>query len=264
MKRSTRQTLIALAPAVVGGSALAIVGLLVVRACVPAKVLEASNDVIGNYLQTLGGIYAVLLAFVVVIVWQQFNEARANVDREANEITDLFRTGLGLPEEQRRRVAASLATYVDAVLEQEWLAMRLNDEAVFERVGNILDEVSEVLHEFEPAGACHQTLHAEALARFNDWSDARSMRLSSSRARIPRALRWLLYMGAVILVGSTWLFSVDNFVIHAIVTAALAGGVSHVIYVIEDLDDSFGGDWQVPREPFERVRAQMQKRAGKV
>jgi hypothetical protein len=202
------------------------------------------------------------LAFVVVIVWQQFNEARANVEREANEIADLFRTSQGMPPSPRARMADCLARYVAAVLEQDWPAMRLNDEAMFEKVGNILDEMSEVLHGFEPGGACHQTLHAEALARFNDLSDARSMRLSSSRARIPRALRWLLYMGAVILVGSTWLFSVDNFVIHAIVTAALAGGVSHVIYVIEDLDDSFGGDWQVPREPFERVRAHMLKRVG--
>jgi hypothetical protein len=261
MKRSTRQTLIALAPAVVGGSVLAIVGLVVVRACVPAAVLAASNDVIGNYLQTLGGIYAVLLAFVVVIVWQQFNDARVQVEREANEITDLFRTALGLPETQRARLCACLAGYVDAVLEQEWSAMAMGDESVLERGGNILDDVSDVLHGFEPAGTCHQSLHAEALARFNDLSDARSMRLSSSRARIPSALRWLLYMGAVILVGSTWLFSVDNFAIHAIVTAALAGGVSHVIYVIEDLDDSFGGDWQVPREPFERVRAHMRRRS---
>jgi RNAse (barnase) inhibitor barstar len=260
MKRSTRQTLIALTPAVVGGSALAIVGLILVRACVPSAVLFASNDVIGNYLQTLGGIYAVLLAFVVVIVWQQFNDARSQVEREANEIVDLFRTTQGLPDEQRKQLADCLARYVDAVLGDEWVAMRTGDEAVFDRVGDILDEASSVLHDHEPQGACQVALHSEALARFGDLSDARSMRLSASRARIPRALRWLLYMGAFVLVGSTWLFAVDNFTIHAIVTAALAGGVSHVIYVIEDLDDSFGGDWQVPRESFERVRAHMQRR----
>src|SRR4029079_1376092 len=185
MKRSTRQTLIALTPAVLGGSALAIFGLVVVRACVPAKVLEASNDVIGNYLQTLGGIYAVLLAFVVVIVWQQFHESRSHVESEANEIADLFRTSPGMPAAQRARMADCLARYVDAVLDQDWPAMRVNDELVIERVGHILDEMSSVLHSFEPEGSCHQTLHAEALARFNDLSDARSMRLSSSRMRIP-------------------------------------------------------------------------------
>jgi hypothetical protein len=261
VKRTTWETLRGLTPAVLGGSVLSVLGLVVVRACVPAATLRESNDVIGNYLQTLGGIYAVLLAFVVVIVWQQFNDARLNVESEANEIADLFRTSQGMPPAQRARMSDCLARYVDAVLEQDWPAMVVNDEAVLERVGHILDEMSEVLHAFEPGSTCHQSLHAEALARFNDLSDARSMRLSSSRARIPSALRWLLYTGALILVGSTWLFAVDSFVIHAIVTGALAAGVSHVLYVIEDLDDSFGGAWQVPREPFERVRAHMRRRA---
>jgi hypothetical protein len=44
-------------------------------------------------------------------------------------------------------------------------------------------------------------------------------------------------------------------------TGALAGAVSHVLYVIADLDDAFAGDWQVPREPVERVRAHMERAA---
>ena len=40
-------------------------------------------------------------------------------------------------------------------------------------------------------------------------------------------------------------------------TAALAGAISHVLYVIEDLDGCFDGHWQVPRTPFERVSRQM-------
>ena len=38
---------------------------------------------------------------------------------------------------------------------------------------------------------------------------------------------------------------------------ALAGAISHVLYVIEDLDSCFDGHWQVPRTPFERVSRQM-------
>ena len=79
-------TWLRLLPWVIGSSALAIAGLCVVRALVPLALLEPSNDVVGNYLQTLGGIYAVLLAFVVFVVWQQFNDARASVEREASEV----------------------------------------------------------------------------------------------------------------------------------------------------------------------------------
>jgi hypothetical protein len=259
MRRSVRETMIALAPVVIGGSAFGIAGVAIVRACVSPRVLAASNDVVGNYLQTLGSIYAVLLAFVVVMVWQQFNDARTQVEREANEIADLFRMSQGFSEAQRARISSTLARYVDAVLEEEWRAMRDGDEATIDRVGATLDDVSDTLHAFEPPSTCQQALHAEALSGFNDLSDARSSRLTTSRLKIPHALRWLLYAGGFVLVASSWLFAVDDFAIHAIVSGALAGAVSHILYVIEDLDDCFGGNWQVPRQSFERVRAQIQK-----
>jgi hypothetical protein len=67
-------TWLSLLPWVIGSSFAAVLGLRAVRALVPPARLAPSNDVVGNYLQTLGGIYAVLLAFVVFVVWQQFND----------------------------------------------------------------------------------------------------------------------------------------------------------------------------------------------
>ena len=63
--------------------AVALLGLVGVRSLFPEDVLEASNDVVGNYYQTLGTVYAVLLAFVVFVVWGQFNDARSAVAEEA-------------------------------------------------------------------------------------------------------------------------------------------------------------------------------------
>jgi hypothetical protein len=67
----------------------------------------------------------------------------------------------------------------------------------------------------------------------------------------------LLYTGAVMTIASMWLFAVDSFAIHAIMTSALAGSISHVLYVISDLDDCFDGNWQVPRSQFEHVGATL-------
>lgn len=61
-------------------SALAIGVLVVVRQLVPPDALRASNPEVGNYLQAVGAIYAVLLAFVVYAVWGQFKEARIDGD----------------------------------------------------------------------------------------------------------------------------------------------------------------------------------------
>jgi len=238
-------------------SSLSLVGLVVVRTCVAQETLRATNDVVGNYLQTLGTIYAVLLAFVVYVVWGQFNEARALVDREANEVLDLYRTVEALHGTERCAVRDGLRRYVDAVIDREWGAMARRHDEPQDAVGHILDDTWEALHVFEPGSAREVALFDECLKRFNDLSDARSDRVTSAMARIPFALYLLIYGGAVLVVGSMWLFAVENLVLHAFITSAMAGAVSHVLYVVRDLDDSFSGDWKVDSEPFERVRRYM-------
>ena len=42
--------------------------------------------------------------------------------------------------------------------------------------------------------------------------------------------------------------------LHLITTAALAGAVGHVLFLIADLDDAFAEDREVDREPFVRAR----------
>jgi hypothetical protein len=253
--RSFLHTVIALAPPVVLSIGLAEAGLIATRSMCPPEILLATNGPVGDYLQTLGTIYAVLLAFVVFVVWSQFNDARGHVEREANDVVDLFRCARGLPPAEREQVQRRLGAYVDGVLAREWGAMECGDERVFDELYGLLDRLWDDLHGFEPTTECAKAIHAEMLARFNGLSDARTNRLTSSVLKIPLAMKFLLYIGAVVLTASMWLFSIDLFWIHAVLTGAVAGGLSHVLFLIRDLDDCFSGDWQVPRAAFVRVQA---------
>lgn len=261
-RRSVLHTLVALAPPVLFSIGLAEAGLIATRAILPREVLAASNGPVGDYLQTLGTVYAVLLAFVVFVVWSQFNDARSYVEREANELVDLFRCARGLPRPQRERVQRRLAAYVDGVLTREWDAMECGDELVFDELSAMLDRLWDDLHAFEPTTECAKAIHAEMLTRFNDLSDGRTNRLTSAQLKIPLAMKLLLYAGAVILVGSMWLFAIDRLWLHALLTGSLAGGLSHVLFVIHDLDDCFSGDWQVPPAAFHRVQKYMSENIG--
>ena len=72
------ETILRLTPAVLGST----VGLCAAHACLDDQALLAAREAIGSSLQTLGSVYAVLLAFVVFVVWQQFNDARGFVEKE--------------------------------------------------------------------------------------------------------------------------------------------------------------------------------------
>ena len=248
-----------LIPIVGGVSAVAVAGLLLFRALVPPSELASSSDAVGNYLQTVGSIYAVLLAFVVFVVWGQFNDTRTFVEREATALVDLHRIASGLPPATRRAIQKALRAYVDDVIAKEWHAMSKRDERTFEEVGMHLDHVWTAIHGCEPANDCQHTVYSEVLSRFNDLSDTRTSRLVTARTRIPLMMRLLLYFGAVITIGSIYLMAVDRFWIHATITAALAGAVAHIVFLIQDLDDAFAGHLAVSTAPFERARRTFER-----
>src|SRR5689334_13259314 len=108
---------------VLGSMCLSVGGLWLARSLVSSEWFRANNEVAGNYLQTLGTIYAVLLAFVVFVVWQQHNEARDAVEREANELADLHRIVQVFASKGRNGIAALTRAYKAAVVEEEWTAM---------------------------------------------------------------------------------------------------------------------------------------------
>lgn len=254
MRHSVGRVLRAFLVPVAGSVGAAELGFWIVRSLVPADQLRSTHDVVGNYLQTLGTIYGVLIAFVVFIVWTQYNDARNHVEKEANELLDLFRCANALPARSKAPIHCAIEDYVNDVLDVEWPAMASGRDAMLRTGTVLLDRIWQSLYEFQPHEPCHTAVHAEMLSRFNDLSDARSNRIVSCRSRIPLPLTVFVYVGGIVTVGSMYLFSVDAWWVQAVMIGAMAGMISHLLYIIYDLDNCFEGEWQVPREAFEGVR----------
>jgi hypothetical protein len=86
---------------VVGGVCLlALVGFELVHRLVPAASRQRHNDVAGFIYAALGVIYAVLLALVVIAVWEQYQAASETVEQEANALAEIAWLGHRLPEPQ--------------------------------------------------------------------------------------------------------------------------------------------------------------------
>lgn len=251
--RRALRTTWSLTPAVAGVTALAVVSVLIGRQLLLQAVLQRTSDAVGNYLQTLGGIYAVLLAFVTAAVWSQFNDARGYVAREAAAVVDVFRTVSGLSTERAAAVMTALQEYVRAVIDEEWQAMANDDDAIMERTGQKLDDVWLAIVACEPKNSDSE-LFGEVISRFNELTELRTQRLTAARTQLPLALRILLYAGAIIVNLSMLLLYVESIWIHMFMTGAMAACISHVLYVIVDLDDAFDGDWRVAPAAFLRTQ----------
>ena len=112
------------APIIVGGGTLlAMLGPTLVRRYVALDRLTINNEIAGFKFATVGVLYAVLLAFVIIVVWEKFSDAEANVVREAGAAENLYRLSQGLGDYDGPDLRKAIATYVKAAIADDWPAM---------------------------------------------------------------------------------------------------------------------------------------------
>jgi hypothetical protein len=105
---------------VVGGVCfLALAGFELVHRLVPAVSRQRHNDVAGFIYAALGVIYAVLLALVVIAVWEEYGAASDTVEQEANATADIYWLANQLPEERGTRVQELARSYAEDVVHKE-------------------------------------------------------------------------------------------------------------------------------------------------
>src|ERR671911_2689949 len=108
---------------VIGVSLVAVAGLEVVQRLVPSEKRQEHNDVAGFLYAVVGVVYAVLLALLVIAVWEQYQSAHEAVESEANAVADIAWLAHRLPETERYQLQEHARSYAQEVVDQEWPQM---------------------------------------------------------------------------------------------------------------------------------------------
>ena len=82
-----------------------------------------NNEVAGFKYAVVGVFYAVLLAFVVIAVWEEYRDTEGAVREEAKAAMNLHRVAHGLPDESGHEIHKNLLAYVNDVRAHEWRSM---------------------------------------------------------------------------------------------------------------------------------------------
>jgi hypothetical protein len=77
----------------------------------------------------LGGIFAVLLAFVFNNVWSNYNAASEAIDSECGSLHGIAILSDRLPSPAREAILGDLRVYLTTVLDREWTDMRQRNES---------------------------------------------------------------------------------------------------------------------------------------
>lgn len=238
--------------AIVGLSILlAHLGLRFVRRLVPLSVLETHHEVAGFIIGVLGAIYAVLLAFVVVVMWDQYGDARANVEQEANQLNDLAHMAQGFADPARQQLFSTMQAYAQSAMDDEWPAMAEGHESP--RTQATLDALWRAYLSIDPQTNRENALYQESISHLNEMSASRRSRLYASRDDLPFVIQFLLWGGGAITIAFTYFFGVKSIRSQALMTAALAGVVAFILFLIIALDNPFHGYVRASFEPLRPV-----------
>ena len=232
--------------------ALAVVTQLGIRRTWPSLAKGEHNDVAGFIIAVVGVIYAVLLAFVVIVSWEKFRSAEGVVGEEASALRSMYRESTAFPLEVREQLHADVRRYADAVIEQEWPAMA-DGHAGDPAVARVLDEMVEHLASLPATTPTQQVFVGAEVERFNDLVSVRSQRLDLVDQGVSDVLWIALVVGAVVTIGFAMIFGLRSAALHVVMTASLAVTIGVLLFVAVVMDRPFGGGVTVEPRPLERV-----------
>ncbi len=230
---------------------VAVAGLALVQRLVPSERREGQNDVAGFIFAVLGIAYAVLLAFVVIAVWQDYETAQTNVESEAHELAGVYFLASRFPEGQRTHLQDLIGRYARVVVEQEWPMMERGQTS--ERADSLVGRLRSTILGFDPHTKGEQVLYERGLTQLHDAADARRSRLLEVREGIPDLLWVVIVVGGVITVSFTYLFGLKSNVAHALMVAALTLVICGILFTIGEFDYPFSGVVEIRPDAFREV-----------
>jgi hypothetical protein len=245
---------------VIGGICLvSLSGLELVQRLVPATSRQPHNDVAGFIYAALGVIYAVLLALVVIAVWEEYNAASETVEQEANAVAEIFWLAHRLPEPEGTHIQELARSYAQDVIDEEWPLMEQGQAPLMTQTQGtpagwtLIDEIRANLQEFQPHTPADEQLYAEGLDQVQILADARRMRLVAAEEGIPGVLWAVLIFGGVAAIGFTYLFGLENTWAHRLMVVTLAAVIGLVLFTIGALEHPFSGGARIGTGAFDLI-----------
>src|SRR5712691_5635720 len=101
-------------------TAIAMAGPMVVRRFIQLDRLRTNNEIAGFKFATVGVLYAVLLAFVIIVVWEKFTDAEVNVVREAGAAENIYRLSQGLGDTNGADLRNAVGVYLKTAMADDW------------------------------------------------------------------------------------------------------------------------------------------------
>jgi hypothetical protein len=228
-------------------------GVLLARPLVEARLGERHHDVIVPLFTTTATMYAIVVAFMVVVVWQRYADADASDRQESTVLVTMYRETLSMPSPLAGHLRRHLRTYSTAVIHQEWPALAHGNGS------QVVQSELDGLYRDYLTGSVQRTGQSEVYSAFldnlNRLAELRANRLLFSRSSLPAILSFGLIIGGVLTIANSGLFLMQRRALQVVAAALMGAMIGLLLFVIMVLNYPYGGDTGLDPTDFQYAQS---------
>jgi hypothetical protein len=236
---------------------LSLAGLYLVRRKYSAEVLKENHEVAAIIFNAFGLFYGVLIAFVVFVTWNGYDEATKNLQLEASEALDIFHIAETFPDASRKTIQQGTRDYIAAVYNDEVPKMATGDISL--TAGGAHATLRVLFAQVDANSIPNRELYDESLRCLNNLAQYRRMRIFAGNDTVPPVIWLVLLVGGVFAVSYTFFFGMKNIRAQYLITTTLTVTVTSILFLIYVLDHPFTGTSRVSLAPLREAMAAMQE-----
>lgn len=241
-----------LAILVIGAAvAFAVVGTLIGRRLVRNNMAAFHNEVVISLFAAAGVVYAVLLGFLVVVVWESYDSAHRNLADEAATLVPLYRLTYGMEAVEGKEFRGLIRAYADAVIHDEWPTLG-SSVAGSQKARKAIGDIDRIFARIDAQTKQHDALiDAEFLRTKSQVVADRNERLIKASDSIPRVM-WLGAIGGgfIVMVMSFFMY-MERVWPHVLMSGLMGSLIGLLLFMMLSLSNPFTGPLALSPKHFQ-------------
>jgi hypothetical protein len=214
---------------------------------------RAFKAVSPGMLPPLGILFALLVGFIAVEVWNNYDKAKLAVVSEASALRAVILLAGVFPEEQKTRIYALIDRHIEDAINKEWPAMARQQATLSTLRANALIEALQDVLALKPANDSQRTIQPEMVKALQAALDARRQRIVVSQSTVG-TVKWagILLQAVCTLVAIAMVHS-DNRLTCGITLTLFATGIALSLLLIAAYSRPFTGEISVRPDLLKQV-----------
>lgn len=241
--------------AAVGAVLFSMLCVFLVHKYLPHPTRRTYDEINGYFFAAAGVFYAVLVAFVVVAVWEGLGQAARNAATEANAIPGLYYSSTVFSPETRSDFQRASVNYARDVMRDEWPLLASGGSS--DKVEADAKALRQAILRVQPNSRQQDVLYESMIERINTINSSRRERLNDAGPSIPSFLWIGLIAGAALLIVFALFFGAPRVLPHMLMVAVLTTLVVGSLYLIYLMEQPYRGPMRIEPNAFSTALTQM-------